>query len=418
MRDNIFIYISTSVKKIYFQPLLIYPQHKIKQGLFIMALATLCLPLIQQCLPFADEDGLFGYYNTAGNVSFSFATWFDGSYQQKKDAYLNDHMGFRPGMVRIKDQVSFSLFSKAKYGGAILGKHNYLYYENYILAYNGRDYTGEAYIRHKMLRLKALQDTFAHMGKSLILAFTPNKAFFYPQNIPDSMRTPPGPTNYKSYVRMSDSLSINFINFNEWLLAMKDTSSNVLYPIAGTHWSVYSSIIAGDSLVRYIERTRNIRMPHAVWTKVGHLYGARQTDDDIVKAMNLMWPVAKEQYTYPELMYPADTSAKKPRVILIGDSFVINLLNNRLPQNSFTDWQFWFYFKYLNNANTPIGCEDANPLIEQYDWKAELDKTDCVVLMYTSINLTAGRDNLGNGFIEQAYDHYFPAKSNMSIVKK
>ena len=41
-----------------------------------------------------------------------------------------------------------------------------------------------------------------------------------------------------------------------------------------------------------------------------------------------------------------------------------------------------------------------------YDWKRELEGADLVVLLYTPMN--AG--HLGDGFIEQAYDHYFGNK--------
>ena len=42
------------------------------------------------------------------------------------------------------------------------------------------------------------------------------------------------------------------------------------------------------------------------------------------------------------------------------------------------------------------------------------NKTDCIVLLYTSINLP----NLGNGFIEQTYDHYYAKKDSMTTTTK
>ena len=382
----------------------------IKKGLFLFLFAVLSLPFVQRAVPFFESEPLEGYFSIAADTSFSWQGWFNGAYQHKKEAYLNDHAGFRPDLIRIKDQVDYSLYTRLDYSGAIAGKENCVYFDNYVYAYTGMEYTGDSFILAKMIKLKALQDTFAHLGKSLLLVYSPNKAFYYPEYLPDSWKTVIGPTNYQSYLRIGDSLAINQVNFNAWFMAMKDTTKELLFSKAGTHWTIYGAILAGDSLVRYVERVRSVHIPHATWKKTVRLYGARQSDDDIAKAANLLFHIANERYTYPLLQYPDDTTAKKPKVVLIGDSFVFTLLNNRLPQHSFKDWQFWFYFKYVNNEHTTIGGDDRNPLIENYNWQSAIDSTDCIILMYTSINLAQGKNELGSGFIEREYDHYFPAK--------
>jgi hypothetical protein len=97
--------------------------------------------------------------------------------------------------------------------------------------------------------------------------------------------------------------------------------------------------------------------------------------------------------------------------VIIGDSFVMNLLDDGLPQHSFADWQYWQYFKFVNNKNTQqcMGCE-TNAQIKDTDWQKEISNTDCIILMYASINLGRDIHELGNGFIEQAYDYYYPKK--------
>ncbi|MCW3123293.1 MAG: sugar O-acetyltransferase precursor [Flavipsychrobacter sp.] len=223
------------------------------------------------------------------------------------------------------------------------------------------------------------------------------------------MRAPVGATNYQSYMRIGDSMGIHKISFHQWFLDMKSTSKEPLFIKSGIHWSVYGSVLAGDSLVRYIEKARNIRLPHPQWVKTDHVRTPREPDNDIQETANLLWPVTDDIYTYPILKYPEDSS-QKPKVIFIGDSFGMNLLRNGLPQHTIdSDWQYWFSFQFIDNKDTPIGGGWQNPLIKDYNWLSALDKTDCIILMYTSINLCNGRCELGNGFIEQAYDHYFPA---------
>ncbi|MCW3123294.1 MAG: sugar O-acetyltransferase precursor [Flavipsychrobacter sp.] len=143
--------------------------NRIKNNLLVIVLSLLALPFIQQCVPFVHEDWLMGYYNITNDTPFSFDQWFDGSYQQKKESFVNDRVGFRPGFVRLKDQVDYSIFSKINYGGAVLGKKNDFYYIEYILAYNGHDYSSNSFIRAKLLKLKALQDTFSRLGKTMVV---------------------------------------------------------------------------------------------------------------------------------------------------------------------------------------------------------------------------------------------------------
>jgi hypothetical protein len=382
-----------------------------KNGLLAFILVILCLPAMQQLLGFYDGKKLNGYFSVTNDTTFSWQQWFGGSYQQRKGNFMNDHIGFRPDLIRINNQVDFSLFETLNYGGAVLGKQHCLFYGDYINAYNGADYTGDSFIRIKMMKLKALQDTFARLNKSLLLVYCPNKAFFYPEYLPDNRKQLQGPTNYSSYLRIGDSLGINKVDFNAWFIAMKDTSRELLISKQGIHWSVYGSILAGDSLVRYVEQVRNTPIAHAVWSRVERVHGARYTDDDIAGTLNLMFAVADETFCYPILKYPTGDTGKKPKVVIIGDSFVMNLLDDGLPQHSFADWQYWQYFKFVNNKNTQqcMGCE-TNAQIKDTDWQKEISNTDCIILMYASINLGRDIHELGNGFIEQAYDYYYPKK--------
>jgi hypothetical protein len=62
---------------------------------------------------------------------------------------------------------------------------------------------------------------------------------------------------------------------------------------------------------------------------------------------------------------------------------------------------FWTYFDEMHDLN---GHKYSH--INEYDWKGAIKKTDCLILSYTLFNFC----QLGQGFIEQAYDYYYPAK--------
>lgn len=380
---------------------------KIKIGLFILLLGVLWLPLLQKNIPFIDGGGkLGGYYVAAPDVDATWKTWFNGDFQQQKNKFYNDHVGFRPFLLKLHSQMNYSLFQKLDYGGTTLGSNNYLFYDNYIDAYNGKDFVGQAPLREKIRKIKALQDTLARQGKTLIVVYAPCKAWFYPEYFPRWKKMPRNDSNnnYKTLVRIGDSAGINQTDINRWYLSLKDTNREALYPKLGIHWSNYGSILGADTIIRYIERLRQIKMPHPKWTKVIHTTEARQPDNDMANTLNLFFPLAKETYCYPELYYTNDSGITKPKLIFVGDSYTINLIRTGVLNNISKEWQFWFGFKNVMNKDNYDAWEYIK--MENYNWKGELDKADCIIILNTPMNM----NNLGNGFVEAAYDYYYPAK--------
>jgi hypothetical protein len=382
-------------------------EKKFKNGLLIFFCVVLLLPILQRSLSFVHSGKLYGAYVQAPEVQLTLASWFDGSYQTGMMKYITDRYGFRPDIIRLNNQVDYSLFGKLHYAEAGLGSGYCLWDLNYINAYLGRDYIGYDSILKTMVKLKRLQDTLAHLGKAIILVHAPNKAYFYPEYFPQLMKgIPQGPTNLQACTRICDSLSINQVNFNSWFVALKKTYGTLLYPKQGIHWSVYGAALAADSLVRYMEKLRGITMPHLHNNKLVYSQTPQCTDDDLGKPLNLIFPFHKETYCYPQIGYPNIATATRPNVIYVGCSFMFQWLYLGIPHYTNNNWQFWYYFNEVCTEQFPHGDGNA-PRIANYDWLSEVNKTDYIVLLYTAHNIPEG---IGSGFIEKAYDHYYPGK--------
>ena len=380
-------------------------KNSIKNGLFIFLFIILLLPFIQQYFPFITSEPLYGYLPAAPDFGFSWSKWWAGTYRDEKGTYINDNIGFRPDLIRANNQVDYTLFNKINTSNVVAGSNHSLYMGTYIDCYFGKDYIGYDAILEKMKKFRALSDTLARLGKSLILVHSPSKEFMYPEYIPGSFKnTTRSTTNFETYLRIGDSLKINQLDFNTWFCSMKNTSKELLYPKQGIHWSVYGSYLAADSLIKYIEKLRNIHMPHPVWTRIVHTDQPRDSDNDIEKILNLIYPVTTEIFSYPEVSYTDDPAMVKPNVIYIGDSFLQIWLTDGVMAHVNKNWQFWLLFYLVFEG--PDGRQQKN--IPEYDWINAINNTDCIVLMNTSINLSL----LGHGFIEKAYDHYFPKKNN------
>ena len=191
---------------------------------------------------------------------------------------------------------------------------------------------------------------------------------------------------------------------NAWYLSLKDTSKEVLYPKWGIHWSNYGSILAMDTIIKYIENTRHIEMLHPLWTKVEHTRQVRDPDNDIGNTLNLLVQPKTDILCYPELYYKAGSSTTKPNLIFVGDSYSVNFVRTGVIQHVASKWQLWFNFKQVIDSGNYVSTAYAD--INKYDWPNEMKKADCIVVLNTPKNA----DILGNGFIQAAYAYYFPGR--------
>ena len=372
----------------------------VKVWLFYFVLLILLLPFLQQCLGFIDSGPLLCSPSEDPNPTFTYVTWWAGSYQKQKTLYLNDSTGFRPDLVRLNNQLDFSLFGKLSVGD-IIGRDGYVFGKEDVLEYNGEMYMGADQIRMEMTKVKRIQDTLQRLGKTFIFAYAPSKAHYVPEKIPGALKGGKEPeiNNYKTFRTIGDSLLVNQLDYVALFRAMRDTSQNLLMTRQGFHWSIYGSLIATDTVIRRIEHERKIRMPHLVVTKMHCSDTARDSDNDLVKCTNLILPLSRERYSYPDFYYSRDSNAIKPRTLFLGDSFLWGWIAAGFMQNATTDWKYWTYFG-------DVWTENGSTDIRGYDWEKALAESDCVVILVTPMNLHVL--TMKTRFLEQIYRHYYP----------
>jgi len=379
---------------------------KIKNGLLLLIFIFLFLPMLQQEFTLVPVEKFTGNFDKQLYHEFTWTEWWDGSFWNLRSQLLTEQVGFEGDFVKLNNQLDYSLFHKYKSQSLVIGDNNCLFYREFLFPYYGKNFVGTQAILGKVSKLKALQDTFAHMGKSLVLIQAPCKVSYYADLIPAGFKAlKRKTTNYEVLAHVADSIGINHIDLNSWFVSLKPKTTDLLFTKESIHWSMYGSLIAADSCTHYLEQLRHVKMVRPCWTKIEHTRTARYTDDDITKSIKMILPFSDDIYSYPEVTYPDSGITSRPRVIYIGDSFLFNWMKSRYLDNANIHWEFWFYFKeiwdrYSQDDNQP------HKSMAGYDWVNAINNADCIVLIYTSANDA----HLGDGFIEQAYQHYFPAK--------
>ena len=61
---------------------------------------------------------------------------------------------------------------------------------------------------------------------------------------------------------------------------------------------------------------------------------AQDTDDDVLKTMNLLLQQKARKLAYPVISFDT-TGVKKPMVLVVADSYYWNIFNTRIPKISF-----------------------------------------------------------------------------------
>ena len=356
-------------------------ENKITFILFIIMMIGLFLPMFQQFAKIVEVKPLLGAVELEKRPTRSIDSWIDESFQESSEKYLNQEFGFRNWFVKLHNQIEFSLFDATNAHSVVIGKDNYLYEENYIKAYYGRDFIGDSAMQAKVDRIKFLQDTLGSLNKELLVVVTPGKATFYPEYIPDHLKSEKSHTNYEAFIQLAKEDQLQLIDFNAWFVDQKEKSDYPLYPKTGIHWSRYAMNLVIDSLLSYVEVKRNIDLPDVNIGQIQISKNLIDPDRDIEDGMNLLFDIRNQPMANADISYN-ETGKVKPKAIVISDSFFWGLYGKGILKHAFNNGEFWFYNREIH---TPDG--EGPGMVSEVDYFSKIMKTDIIILMTTDANL-------------------------------
>lgn len=374
---------------------------KLKVSLYILIILTLVLPELQKQFHFFNIRKLKGAYILASQPSIKdmkLKSWLEGDFQKKFNDAIEQHIGFRKILIRIQNQIDYSFFNISNADDIIIGKDGYLYEEKYILSLKGDDFIGNNKIKNLLLKAKFLQDTLKKNNTDLILVYAPSKARFYPEYIPDSYKIKNNETtNFDNFIKISDELKLNYIDFNTYFTKIKDTSRYPLYSKCGTHWSNYGMLLCTDSLINYIEEVHKTKLPHIHWNGVRISNDIKSGEYDIEQTMNLLWKMPHDNMAYPKFKVEENSENKKLNLLSVADSYYWGIFMSGLPKKLFRKNNFWYY----NKKEYPLVKGQKKPKeVQDLNLYQSIINTDVIVLLATECNLS----NFSFGFIDNAYN--------------
>lgn len=374
---------------------------RIKHIAFILILVLMMLPAVQAYFDIFPERDLHGAFASKTKPALNDSTWFSGRYQAEYEPWLEENIGFHKSLVRLHNQLDYSFFHVPNAEGVIRGRNGNLFEYDYIRAWMGKDFVGEALLDLKLRQFRYLQD---HLNKEfdidLVLVLEPGKASIYEEDIPAKYKkADAGKSNYEFMSKRAAELDINLIDLNAWYKQIKDTAAYPVFPKQGTHWSEFAMWYAADSLITYIEEKRSIDLPEVIIDSIIYSQELRSTDYDEGTTLNLIFELDHGPMPYPHYHFVEDSMHQKPNVLAVADSYYWNIFNTRIPQNVFGNEAFWYFYKQVYPESY-----HKDKSVNELDLRQEIEKQDVIFYMATERFLYM----IDRGFVDDLMRIYYP----------
>ena len=365
------------------------------------------MPTIQQFTGVFHLPSLRGEVIKSAKPVFSFDSYRSNKYQDEAETYLSENFGFKEWAIRLYNQYAWSLFGIYHNSTIKIGRDNWIYneelvrdhYESLMYKYASTKEELQQRLDVEALRLYKLQEVLKEYGVNLFVCMTPAKDIIFPEYLPenDGSYREEGLHAYDYYANKFKELGINNIDLCALFQEMKGNVDYPLYPKSGSHWSDIAVAHITDTLIRYME---NLGSKNLLNVKVGPTYQARtrDLDSDLENVMNLIFRIESSKDYYADVTVVPDSSAYRPRMLSMGDSYC-QPLNYIWPRNQlFETYHYWYYNQY-------ISYDTLYSEVSEVDTLDEILNVDYLMIIWCPINIyRLGRDFVGKALINLCVD--------------
>tara|TARA_B110001452_G_C15237607_1_gene428493 strand:+ start:1695 stop:2828 length:1134 start_codon:yes stop_codon:yes gene_type:complete len=355
-------------------------KNNLHTSLFAVFLALLGIPFLLMIFSY-ESSPLKGAYQKVERKSFSFDSFYDGTYQvqlEKEEKFLNSTA---PTFIRVRNQVDFDVFKKSHMGDGLLGLEGYMFGKGWAKAYSGnRKYT-DAYFDSITEKLKDLNNVFDSLGKVFMVVIPPCKEGLFSNMLPEGFEKK-GKSDYDSYLEALNKHDVRHIDFTQYYQEVIDTSKYPVYSKTGSHWTMYGAHLAMSIIVDSIETLLDTNL---LDYKVASYRFSEfdRGDGDLEGPLNLVFNIDKSIFAYPSYVFDSTLNYYRPKVIIVGDSFYWGVNNSYVPSVIYSDQSkyLYYYSTCYPNSDKP-GYPVSNLNIEE-----EFGAVDVFLLFSGSYNL-------------------------------
>ncbi len=303
---------------------------KAKNILLILLLVFLWASMVQGLFHVFPETKLKGSFVKPEKPDFVLDSFLTGGFQKKWEAYEDYNFGFRGALIKLKNGIEYVLFKEIDNGDIIEGRNGYLYSRGSAeRTIRGGYYNGKEKNEQTIAGIKFLKEGIEKHGGHLVVVIAPSKESVMPEHLPsfydNAVLTQ---SDYKDFLEGYRKNNIPFLDLPEHFRNINHAYQYPLFTKTGFHWSVYGASIAQDTILKYCQSLLAVPMPAYIRKGVERSDTARGADADFEDVMNLPFSLQQSGYVYPRIeMVESTLKTKRPKVIIVGDSFFWQIKN-------------------------------------------------------------------------------------------
>lgn len=339
--------------------------------LIVVFLLFISLPIIQK------KTSIFVFQNLDENrnkivkpeANIIYGLFADDKYSQKYERYYNDNYGFRDLLIRLKNQLDYSIFKKSD--EVTIGKSGWFEYKSVyeVEVVRGERYTEDGWNKISD-NISKFNQYLNKRGAQLIIEPIGQKFTIYPEYAPSGKVIRPEKTAFDKLIEVSKKNGVLCVNINDVLLEKKK-SFPVFYK-TDFHWNEIGAFYAAE---RLISELSNLSKSTLVWDhslefeeKEGFFGGLNRSLALMISPRENSIEIKKTWksngiYLKPNDPYLLHFVAEKstgtkllPKTLVIGNSFSTYYLES----NGFYEYFNEIYFLHSNNLNQLPGIYPEN----------------------------------------------------------
>lgn len=358
-----------------------------------MPLATVWnMVLLPQSPWRADIRPLVGVTSPGPAVNWTFRDFVDGKLRDAVRLAVTDSVAWRSLLIRLNNQLQFTLFSKSSNPGIFIGAGSSLHGINNIKEYCLRDFAVFRPIAlTRVAMLKAIQDKVESQGRRFLYLITPNKSAAHPSEFLGLYDCRASAAEREAfldrYIDLLRSAEIKYLDIASRIHGELAARERSLFPRGGVHWNELGSALAGRDLVSRLGQMTGQELPEVSWTTSWD-HQPTGNDRDLLELLNLLFPADK--YLVPHLTYVRDETrpcTRPMRAAVVGGSFVWPLMAHMQRTGCITS-DFFFYLVISQTRYSAASAAGEN--VAKVDHRA-IEEADVVVLEENEQNL--GKSN-------------------------
>ncbi len=263
-----------------------------------------------------------------------------------------------PISVRLKNQFMYSLFRASGAANIVVGRDEQLFSLGYVEEFCARGGAPDPKSLDEWAdRVGEISASAKAWDKGFVYLISPSKAAHAPQYLPVGRGCPALAENIADgklapFRSALEKRAVTYVDGAQLLARAQSAYPIDLFPRGGIHWNLLGAALTLREASRSMEQEGRapIGKYDFDWREDDV---ARGTDRDLLDLLNLFWP--NDRYPTAAISRKggeAPACSRKPRLLMVGDSFLRELIVAAAQAPCPPEIDYWFYMRDDSGAVT------------------------------------------------------------------